>query len=64
MFTERDECYYVPFRDIERFYNRAQSGGRKSFTYEEVDKTFMVKNSQGVMLHYLEGLQQDLLLRK
>ena len=42
MYTNRDELYYVPLSDINRFWNRMKEGGRKSFTYDEVDHSFSV----------------------
>lgn len=59
-FTARDEAYYIPFSDIKKFWNRAKSGGRKSFTYEEINKQFQIPAKCGIMLHYLETLQRDL----
>ena len=45
-FTSRDEVYFVPFRDVYRFWQRMEKGGRKSFTYEEMDKSFRVRKSR------------------
>lgn len=59
-FSKYNEFYYLPFSDIIKFWKRAQNGGRKSFTYEEVNKSFQIHSSQGVMVHYLEALQKDL----
>ena len=59
-FSKYNEFYYLPFSDIIKFWKRAQNGGRKSFTYEEVNKNFQIHSSQGVMIHYLEALQKDL----
>ena len=59
-FTALDEIYYVPFRDLERFWKRMQEGGRKSFTYEEVDKTYQIRASLDILVHYLETIQKDL----
>ncbi len=59
-FSKYNEFYYLPFSDIIKFWKRAQNGGRKSFTYEEVNKNFQIHSSQGVMVHYLEALQKDL----
>ncbi len=59
-FTARDEAYYIPFADIRKFWNRAKNGGRKSFTYEEINKQFQIPAKCGIMLHYLETLQRDL----
>lgn len=59
-FTVLDEMYYVPFRDLERFWKRMQEGGRKSFTYEEIDKTYQIRASRDILVHYLETIQKDL----
>lgn len=63
-YTGRDETYYLPFRDILRFWKRAQDGGRKSFTYEEIDKGYQVFPKGNALLHYLEALQKDLASRE
>lgn len=59
-FTGEDEIYYLPFSDLYRFWERMESGGRKSFTYEEVDKAFQVRARRDILVHYLETLQKDL----
>lgn len=63
MYTGRDECYYIPFKDIEKFSDRAKIGGRKSFRYDEVNKSYLIKQSGGVPLHFLEQLKLDLCSR-
>ncbi len=60
MFTGRDECYYIPFRDVQTFWERAEAGGRKSFTWEEIDKSYRVGDAPGVPIHFLPLLQKDL----
>lgn len=59
-FTALDELYYVPFRDLETFWKRMQNGGRKSFTYDEVDKSYQIRASRDILVHYLETIQKDL----
>ncbi len=59
-FTSLDEIYYVPFADLYRFWQRMEQGGRKSFTYEEVDKTLRIGRSRDILVHYLELIQKDL----
>ena len=59
-FSLRDEAYYLPYRDIRYFYDRAADGGRKSFRYDEIDKNYLIRRSQGVPLHFLEALNLDL----
>lgn len=63
-FTAKDEMYYVPFSDIIKFWERAENGGRKSFTYEEIKKEFQIRSHSGIMVHYLEMLQKDLDFRQ
>jgi len=59
-FTREDEIYYIPFADLFRFWQRMGAGGRKSFTYEEVDKSLKVRAHRDMLVHYLEALQADL----
>ena len=62
-FSSRDEFYYVPFCDIINFWNRGKNGGRKSFTYDEIDKSYRIHASTGVPVHYLDALQKDIMSR-
>ena len=63
-YTGLDEMYYVPFRQVEKFWRRMEEGGRKSFTYDEVDKAFRVRAFREFFVHYLEAMQRDLELRE
>ncbi len=59
-FTARNERYYVPFRDLKVFSDRAAAGGRKSFCYDEIDKDYVIHTKEGALVHYLEPLSMDL----
>lgn len=59
-FTARDERYYVPFEDILFYWKRMEEGGRKSFTYAELDKSWKVISHHDIFVHYLPMLQRDL----
>ncbi len=63
-FSKRQEAFYIPYRDLKRFWEREKKGGRKSFTYEEIDKTYRIRINKGVYVHYLEALQLDLISRE
>lgn len=63
-FTARDEMYYLPFSHLYWFWKRMQEGGRKSFTYEEVDKSWRIRSVRDMFVHYLEPLNRDLELRE
>ena len=60
LFSCRDEKIYVPYRHVLKFWNRMKDGGRKSFRYEELDQTYIIRSHSGVMLHYLEQIKLDL----
>lgn len=59
-YTHKDEAYYIPFSDLERFYLRSVNGGRKSITYNEINKDYRITLHKSVPLHYLEMLNKDL----
>ncbi len=59
-FTQKNEIYYLPFAEVSRFWERMENGGRKSFTYEEVDKSWRIRSHREQFVHYLEQLQMDL----
>lgn len=59
-FTSLDEIYYVPFDDLYRFWQRMEAGGRKSFTYDELDHSYRVRGVRDMYVHYLEQIQKDL----
>jgi len=60
MLTHRDECYYVPLRDLKRFWDRSEAGGRKSFVYAELDQNYRIDAAPGLPVDFLPLLQQDL----
>lgn len=59
-FTARNQVYYLPFLHISRFWGRMEEGGRKSFTYEELDKSWLIESQRDVFIHYLAMLKRDL----
>ena len=59
-YTARDEKYYLPFKDIVRFMERAADGGLKHFKFEELNHSYIICQKGGVPVHYLEQLQMDL----
>jgi recombination protein U len=52
--------YYIPFKEIERFYERSINGGRKSFRFEELENYIKIETNVGVPIHYIEALSKDL----
>ena len=59
-YTSMDEMYYLPFAHVAAFWKRMEEGGRKSFTYDEVDKTWRIRAHRDMLVHYLEMLARDL----
>ncbi len=59
-YTAENFYYYLPFRDFLPFWERAQGGGRKSFRFDELDKTYILPQKQGVLVPYLEMINKDL----
>ena len=63
-FKKRDTYYYLTFERLLEFWERACNGGRKSFRYDELDITYQIPVQQGVCVHYLELIKQDLIRRE
>ena len=59
-FSNADLYYYVPYRDVRKFWDRAKNGGRKSFRREELDEENIIKVNNQVFIHYLENISADL----
>lgn len=59
-FTHRDCLYYLSFRRMMRFWNRAKEGGRKSFRFEELDPSYQFYGKSGLFVPYLDMLEKDL----
>lgn len=62
-FVSRNEFYYLTFRQMHRFWKRAEEGGRKSFRREEMEDGWTIPQYGGVPVQYLKMLQHDLELR-
>ena len=45
-YSEKDLLYYMRFEEMKKFWNRAVSGGRKSFRFEELDPEYIVSWKQ------------------
>ena len=60
LLTVKNEVYYLPFDHIAFFWDRMEKGGRKSFTYQEIDRSYAVRAHRDMLIHYLEPLKKDL----
>ncbi|HIT42844.1 MAG TPA: Holliday junction resolvase RecU [Candidatus Caccovicinus merdipullorum] len=59
-YTGKNEIYYLPFDHVAYFWNRMETGGRKSFTYQEIDPSYRIRAHRDMLVHYLEPLSRDL----
>lgn len=55
-----DTFYYVPFRLIQKFLTRAQNGGRKSFSFAELDDKWAFTENDQFPVPYLDMIALDL----
>ena len=62
-FSARDLFYYLSFDRLTEFWNRREQGGRKSFLFDELDPVFYIPQHAGVMIPFLDTLQEDLTRR-
>lgn len=62
-YTEREELYYMRYRQIRKFWDRACQGGRKSVRIEELEPDWFFRLKQGYFVPYLDMIQKDLELR-
>lgn len=59
-YSHRNEFYYLRYKTLMKFWNRAQEGGRKSFRYEELEPDFFLHSKGGILIPYLDAMQKDL----
>lgn len=59
-YSHRQECYYLRFAEMMKYWERMNDGGQKNFKYGELDEGYFVPSGGGVALHYLVNLQKDL----
>ena len=57
-FSHRNELYYLSYRRMREFWDRAAAGGRKSFRHEELSPEFVLNPHGGYLVPYLDGIQK------
>lgn len=62
-FTARNTFYYLRFSEIKKFFQRVEEGGRKRFSFDELDPEWTLTSKNGFLVAYLDGLQKDLMER-
>lgn len=60
LFTERNVYYYMTYNELQKFWERAENGGRKSIRFEELDPKYFFESKPEVLVPYLDMIQLDL----
>ena len=56
-YSSRDLFYYLTFDSLDRFWQRAKKGGRKSFRFEELTSEYVIPKKHGILVPYLDTMQ-------
>ena len=55
-FKSLDKIIYVPLKDLKLFFDRMNSGGKKSFKFDELNEEYIIPKKGDIIVHYLESL--------
>lgn len=58
LFAKRNELYFLPYKKMKEFWDRAEAGGRKSFRHDELDLSYVLAPHGGYLVPYLDGIQK------
>ncbi len=50
----------LPYKKLKQFWTRMESGGKKSFSFSELDPAFEISTYSGTFVHYLEQVSMDM----
>lgn len=59
-FKEKDVYYYMRDTELEKFWKRAEDGGRKSIRFDELDADYFFEGRNGFFIPYLDMIKKDL----
>ena len=59
-FSKRDIYYYLRDCELEKFWKRAEEGGRKSFRIDELDEEYFFKSINNYYIPFLDMMNKDL----
>lgn len=59
-YSARNILYYMRFKEIKAFWERACQGGRKSFRIEELAEAYFMQLKNNCYVPYLDYIQKDL----
>jgi recombination protein U len=50
----------MTYNELQKFWERAENGGRKSIRFEELDSKYFFESKPEVLVPYLDMIQLDL----
>lgn len=59
-YSKKDLIYYMKTEELERFYERAENGGRKSVAFDELNEKYIFPVRQSMYINYLEFINKEL----
>ena len=59
-YTHKNLLYYLSYKQLWEFWKRSLEGGRKSFRFEELDESCILPHKSGILVPYLDMINQDL----
>lgn len=59
-YTAEEISYYLRFKDLAFFWERAKNGGRKSFRIDELDMDWRIEEGGRVPVNYIEAVKKDM----
>jgi len=59
-YTHKNLLYYLTYEKLFEFWKRSLEGGRKSFRFDELDESFILPHKSGILVPYLDMINQDL----
>jgi recombination protein U len=59
-FSKRDIYYYLRDCELEKYWKRAEEGGRKSFRIDELDEEYFFKSINNYYIPFLDMMNKDL----
>ena len=60
LFTERNDIYYMRFRELKKYYDRMAEGHPKNFKYVELEDEYFIKPKGPALVPYLDGINTDI----
>ncbi len=55
-FQRYKEYYFLPFEILNEYWQKSQTGGRKSIPYSAFEKKYLIQNKSKFLVHYLEAI--------